>query len=99
MANPAVINVTVSKPADLVIKLPGTQGPAGPQGPSGSADISRTFTWNADGTLATAVDAGGSRTFAYNPDGTLASVTGTGTYKSKTYTYAGGNLSGITVLP
>jgi|LakMenEpi03Aug12_release.lakeMendotaPanAssembly.Ray.scaffolds.fasta_scaffold215483_2 YD repeat-containing protein len=56
-----------------------------------------TYAYNPDGTLHTTTTAYGVRTMAYNPDGTLASITGTGVYKTKTFTYVGGVLTGISV--
>lgn len=60
--------------------------------------LSKTFTYNIDGTLNVVTDAIGTKTMAYNLDGTLASVTGTGIYPSKTFNYVGGVLTGVTVL-
>lgn len=59
--------------------------------------VSKTLTYNLDGTLNVVTDTRGTKTMAYNVDGTLASVTGTGVYVSKTFTYVGGVLTGVTV--
>lgn len=59
--------------------------------------VSKTLTYNIDGTLDVVTDARGTKTMAYNGDGTLASLTGTGVYKSKAFTYVGGILTEVTV--
>ena len=60
--------------------------------------VSKTLTYNLDGTLNVVTDVRGTKTMGYNLDGTLASLTGTGVYQSKTFTYVGGQLTGVTVV-
>lgn len=60
--------------------------------------ISKTLSYNIDGTLNVVTDTRGTKTMGYNPDGTLASLTGTGVYKTKTFTYSSGVLTGVTVV-
>lgn len=59
--------------------------------------LSKSFTYNGDGTLDVVTDINGTKTMSYNGDGTLAASTGTGVYFTKTMTYAGGVLTDITV--
>ena len=98
---------TIQKILDLVITLGGLLPSGGTNGQvlknNGTAaiwsdvDISKTFAYNPDGTLASITDSQGTKTFSYNPDGTLAQIVGTGEYKTKTFAYTGGKLTGITV--
>lgn len=62
-----------------------------------TSQITKNITYNLDGTVNVITDAMGTKTMAYNLDGTLASITGTGVYVTKTFTYAGGVLTDITV--
>jgi hypothetical protein len=60
--------------------------------------VSKTLTYT--GSLLTQiVDAYGTQMFSYDVNGNLTSVTGTGKYRSKTFTYSGGNLTSIAVTP
>lgn len=54
--------------------------------PQTSPQLSKTFTYNIDGTLNTSSDTGGTKTFAYI-NGLLSSIIGTNTYKNKTFVY------------
>jgi hypothetical protein len=60
-------------------------------------DVTQTLAYNPDGTINTITTSLGTKTFSYNPDGTLAQIIGTGEYKTKTFAYTGGKLTGITV--
>jgi hypothetical protein len=62
-----------------------------------SFGISKTISYNVDGTVNVITTANGTKTLNYNIDGTLASITGTGIYKNKAFTYSGGVLTAITV--
>jgi hypothetical protein len=59
--------------------------------------ISKSITYNLDGTVNVITTASGTKTMSYNLDGTLASITGTGIYKNKTFTYTDGKLTNIGV--
>jgi hypothetical protein len=58
--------------------------------------VSKTLTYNMDGTLDVVTDANGTKTMGYS-GGLLVSVTGTGAYPNKTFHYTGGLLDSITV--
>lgn len=58
--------------------------------------VSKTLTYNGDGTLNTVTDSSGTKTMGYT-SGTLTSVTGTGAYRNKSLHYTGGILDVITV--
>jgi len=58
--------------------------------------LSKTLTYNVDGTLNTATDALGVKTMSYS-GGKLVSIAGTGAYVNKSFTYSGDTLTGITV--
>lgn len=60
-------------------------------------DISKTFTYNADGTLNVVSSAIGTKTMVYTA-GVLTSVVGTGAYKSKVLTYNGSGKLTITTV-
>lgn len=60
--------------------------------------VGNTITYNGEGKLYSITTSFGTKTMTYNPDGTLASVTGTGSYKSKSFTYVNGKLTGVNVL-
>ena len=62
----------------------------------GVVELSKTFTYNNDGTLHMESDTSGTKTFNYTA-GVLTSITGTGAYKNKTFTYSAGVLQSITV--
>lgn len=70
---------------------------AGHTGFQPTGQITKNITYNLDGTVNVITDAMGTKTMAYNLDGTLASITGTGVYVTKTFTYAAGVLTDITV--
>jgi hypothetical protein len=58
--------------------------------------VSKTLTYT--GSLLTQIaDAYGTQMFSYDVNGVLTSVTGTGKYRSKAFTYSGGNLTSIAV--
>jgi YD repeat-containing protein len=59
--------------------------------------VNATMAYDINGRLTGMSSALGTKTMAYNPDGTLASVTGTGSYKTKTFTYTDGKLTGVVV--
>jgi YD repeat-containing protein len=59
--------------------------------------LSATLTYDGNGRLSTVTTSHGTKTMGYNGDGTLASITATGGYRSKSFTYSGGKLAGITV--
>jgi YD repeat-containing protein len=59
--------------------------------------VSATLTYDGNGRLSTMTTSIGTKTMGYNPDGTLASITGTGNYRSKSFTYSGGKLAGVTI--
>lgn len=59
--------------------------------------VSSVLAYDGEERLSTVTTALGTKTMTYSPDGTLAGITGTGAYKSKTFTYADGNLSAVTV--
>lgn len=60
--------------------------------------VSKTLTYT--GALLTGIaDAYGTQMFSYDVNGNLTSVTGTGKYRSKTFTYSGGNLTATVVAP
>lgn len=58
--------------------------------------LSRTLTYNADGTLNTMTDPNGTKTMVYTA-GMLTLMTGTGNYRSKTFTYSGTQLTDVIV--
>lgn len=58
--------------------------------------ISKSITYNGDGTVNVITDARGTKTIGYT-SGVLTSMTGTGVYKNKTYTYSSGQLTDVTV--
>ena len=52
-----------------------------------------TYTYNADGTIATETVGGLTTTYGWNPDGTLASMTRDGV--TRAFTYTNGNLTAV----
>ena len=60
-------------------------------------DVSLSITYDNQGRFSTLTSPRGTKTATYNLDGTLASIVGTGAYKSKTFTYFGGKLVGVSV--
>lgn len=58
--------------------------------------ISKTLTYNTDGTLLQVDDVNGSKTFNYT-NGILTSILGTGLYKSKSFTYSNSQLTNVNV--
>lgn len=60
------------------------------------AGISKTITYNGDGTLASMTDTNGTKTMVWT-NGVLTSLSGAGVYRNKTFTYTGGILTAVTV--
>ena len=58
--------------------------------------VSKTLTYNSDGTVASMTDLNGSKTFNYT-NGVLTSITGTGNYRSKALAYSTGQLTTVTI--
>jgi hypothetical protein len=58
--------------------------------------VSKTISYNPDGTVNVVTTASGTKTMGYT-GGVLTSIAGTGIYKNKTLTYTGGVLTAITV--
>lgn len=63
---------------------------------NGNKDVSKTFTYNVDGTLNVITDSRGTKTMVWS-GGVLTGVIGTGYYKTKTFSYTDGALTSITV--
>lgn len=59
--------------------------------------LSTSIAYDGNGRVSVVSTVSGTKTMTYNPDGTLASIAGTGSYRSKVFTYSGGQLMGITV--
>lgn len=64
--------------------------------PVGPVPLSKTLTYNLDGTLNTISDSAGTKTMVYT-DGKLTGIVGTGAYPDKTFTYSGDALVAVTV--
>jgi hypothetical protein len=70
-----------------------------PQNPvisSTGSQISKTITYNPDGTVNTVSDSLGTKTMVWS-SGSLVGIIGTGSYKNKTFTYSSGQLTNVTV--
>lgn len=93
---PEVISVVVESSGPVA--LGGDLGGTSPNGYVKTVrGVSSSLTYDGNGRLSTVTTAIGTKTMTYNPDGTMAGITGTGSYKSKTFTYAGGKLSAVEV--
>jgi YD repeat-containing protein len=59
--------------------------------------IDKAISYDGNGRISVVTDSRGTKTMGYDGAGKLVSITGTGIYQSKTLTYTGDNLTGITV--
>ena len=61
-----------------------------------SNNVSKTITYNADGTVNTVSDSTGTKTMVWSA-GVLTGINGTGVYKNKTFVYSGSQLTNINI--
>jgi len=63
-----------------------------------NSSVSKTLTYNMDGTLDQITDSNGTKIMGYNIDGTLGQIDATGIYESKEFVYSGGKLTEINIV-
>jgi hypothetical protein len=90
-----LLNITISQqsmlaPIEVYMTLPPIIVP--------SEDVSKTITYNLNGTINVIISSKGTKTMVYNLIGFLTKIIGTGEYKSKNFIYTNNKLTAIEVI-